>query len=273
MRRYLDLLRRVLADGFDRPPARPGQPGTRSVFGHQLRFDLAAGFPLVTTKELPFRKIAGELLWHLSGSTNVRDLHAADIHVWDAWADDETGDLGPIYGAQWRRWPAAGGSGSGGADAIDQIERVVREIRRNPNSRRLLVSAWNVADLPRMALAPCHFAFQFWVGGGRLSCHVYQRSADVFIGLPWNIAQYALLTLMVAQVCELRPGELVHTLGDAHLYRPHFELAKVQLGRRPRRVPAVRLDADVRALDAFTPDHFTLLGYRPHPRITARVAV
>ena len=273
MQQYLDLLRRVLAEGVDRPPARVGQPGTRSVFGHQLRFDLAAGFPLVTTKELPFPKIAGELLWHLSGSTNVRDLHAAGIRVWDAWADDESGDLGPIYGAQWRRWPAAGGSGSGGAGTIDQIKRVVREIRRNPSSRRLLVSAWNVADLPRMALAPCHMAFQFWIADGRLSCQVYQRSADVFIGLPWNIAQYALLTMMVAQVCELRLGELVHTLGDAHLYRPHVELAKAQLGRSPHRLPTVRLDPSVRSLDAFTPDHITLLGYRAHPRIRARVAV
>jgi thymidylate synthase len=273
VRQYLDLLRRVLTDGVDRPPARPGQPGTRAVFGHQLRFDLPAGFPLVTTKELPFRKIAGELLWHLSGSTNVRDLHAADIHVWDAWADGETGDLGPIYGAQWRRWPAAGGTGRGGASTIDQIERVVREIRRNPSSRRLLVSAWNVADLPRMALAPCHFAYQFWVGSGTLSCQVYQRSADVFIGLPWNIAQYALLTMMVAQVCELRPGVLVHTLGDAHLYRPHVALAKAQLRRRPHRLPTVTIEPNVRALGAFTPDHFTLLGYRAHPRIRAHVAV
>jgi thymidylate synthase len=243
--------------------------GTRSVFGAQLRFDLARGFPLLTTKRLPITSIVHELLWMLAGETNVHSLNAHGVRIWDAWAGPD-GDLGPAYGAQWRRWPAAGGQG---ADVIDQIAWVVEEIRRHPHSRRLVVSAWNVADLERMALPPCHLAFQFWVADGRLSCQVYQRSADVFIGLPWNIASYALLTLMVAQVCDLRPGELVHTLGDAHLYHTHVEQARLQLTRQPFPLPKMRLNPRVRCLFEFTGQDFTLAGYRAHPHIKADVAV
>jgi thymidylate synthase len=260
---YLDLLRRVLEHGAPKDD-RTGT-GTLSVFGPQLRFDLAAGFPVVTTERLPVRTIIRELLWMLSGSTNVRDLHKHGVHIWDPWVDAD-GDLGPVYGAQWRRWPDTG------AGVIDQLDRVIAEIKRNPSSRRLLVSAWNVADVPLMALPPCHFAFQFWVAGGRLSCQVYQRSADVFIGLPLNIASYALLTLMVAQVCDLRPGELVHTLGDAHLYRRHLEPARLQLGRRPYPLPAMRLNHGVRSLFDFAAEDLTLAEYRAHPRIRTAVA-
>jgi thymidylate synthase len=236
------------------------------VFGHQLRLDLAAGFPLLTTKRLPIKAIIHELLWMLSGDTTLEYLHEHDVHIWDPWADED-GALGPVYGAQWRRWPDNGGY------VIDQIEWLVGEIRRNPSSRRLLVSAWNVADLKAMALPPCSFAFQFFVAGGRLSCQVYQRSADVFIGLPWNVATYALLTTMVAQVCDLRPGELVHTLGDTHLYRNHLAQARLQLARTPYSLPTMKLNPRVRSIFDFTCGDFTLSDYRAHPHIRADVAV
>jgi thymidylate synthase len=267
MQPYLDLLRHVLERGVPKDD-RTGT-GTLAVFGEQLRFDLATGFPLVTTKRMPFTSIVHELLWMLAGDTNVRSLHAHSVHIWDPWAD-EHGDLGPIYGAQWRRWPQ---TRSASAPAVDQLAEVVQEIRRNPHSRRLLVSAWNVADLPLMALPPCHIAFQFWVAGGRLSCQVYQRSADVFIGLPWNIASYALLTMMVAHVCDLAPGELVHTLGDTHLYRTHLERARQQLARHPLPLPSVRLNPRVRSLFDFTCGDIVLTGYQAHPRIKVAVAV
>lgn len=264
MEPYLDLVRHVLANGVPKED-RTGT-GTLSVFGAHLRIDLAAGFPLVTTKRMPFTAIVHELLWMLAGETNVRALHARGVHIWDPWADAD-GELGPIYGAQWRHW------NDHGAGVIDQLEWVVEQIRRNPSSRRLLVSAWNVADLPEMALPPCHFALQFWVAGGRLSCQVYQRSADVFIGLPWNIASYALLTLMVAHVRDLRPGELVFALGDAHLYRTHVEAAQLQLSRAPFPLPSVRLDPRVTSLFDFACEDITLAGYRAHHRLSVPVAV
>jgi len=264
MKAYLDLLRHVLEKGCDRGD-RTGT-GTRSVFGWQMRFDLAAGFPLLTTKKLHTRSILHELLWFLRGETNVRPLQAAGVRIWDAWAGED-GELGPVYGRQWRAWPTPDGG------HVDQIAEVVERIRHEPESRRLLVTAWNPADVPRMALPPCHVVFQFYVGGGRLSCQLYQRSADLFLGLPFNIASYALLTLMVAQVTDLEPGELVHTLGDAHLYRNHFEQAQRQLAREPRALPRMRLDPSVRSLLDFRYEHFTLEGYDPHPHIPAPVAV
>ena len=267
MKQYLDLVRHVLDRGEDRAD-RTGT-GTRCIFGHQLRFNLNNGFPLVTTKRLPFRTIVHELLWMLSGSTSVCDLHQHGVRIWDPWADED-GSLGPIYGAQWRRWPSTRDNGAG---HIDQIERVVREIRTNPCSRRLLVSAWNVADLERMSLPPCHVLFQFHVAGGRLSCQVYQRSADVFIGLPFNIASYALLTTMVAQVCGLAPGELVHTLGDAHLYRTHLPAARTLVRRDPFPPPRVSLNPHVRSLFDFTCEDVVLHDYRAHPHIAVPVAV
>jgi thymidylate synthase len=264
MRQYLDLLRHILDHG--RPKDDRTGTGTLSVFGYQLRFDLAEGFPLVTTKKLHVRSIIYELLWFLRGETNVRYLNEHGVSIWNEWADPE-GELGPIYGYQWRSWPTPDGG------HIDQIGRVVDEIRSNPSSRRLIVSAWNVADIPRMALAPCHALFQFYVADGRLSCLLYQRSADVFLGVPFNIASYALLTLMMAQVTDLAPGELVHVLGDAHLYRNHLEQARLQLGREPRALPTMRLDPRVRSLFAFRFEDFTLEGYAPHPHIPAPVAV
>jgi thymidylate synthase len=264
MEAYLELLRKVLAQGL-RKDDRTGT-GTLSLFGYQMRFDLGAGFPLLTTKKVHLRSIVHELLWFLSGSTNVRALQARGVTIWDEWAD-EAGELGPIYGRQWRSWPAPDGG------AIDQIERVIEQIRRDPDSRRHLVSAWNVADLPAMKLAPCHALFQFYVGRGTLSCQLYQRSADVFLGLPFNIASYALLTAMVAQVCGLAPGELIHTLGDAHLYLNHLEQAEIQLARAPRPLPEMRLNPRVASIFDFQYEDCTLFGYDPHPAIRAPIAV
>jgi thymidylate synthase len=264
MRPYLDLLERVLEDGVKKDD-RTGT-GTLSVFGHQLRFDLADGFPLVTTKKLHLKSIVHELLWFLAGDTNVKYLREHGVTIWDEWAD-ANGELGPVYGKQWRSWPAQDG------DTIDQIKEVISEIRTNPSSRRLIVSAWNPADLPKMALAPCHCLFQFWVGDGRLSCQLYQRSADVFLGVPFNIASYALLTQMVAQVTGLVPGEFVHTLGDAHLYLTHLEQARLQLTRKPRGLPSLKLNPAIRDLFAFRYGDIAFEAYDPHPAIPAKVAV
>jgi len=264
MKQYLELLRHVLEHG--QPKADRTGTGTLSVFGHQSRYGLAAGFPLVTTKKLHLKSIIHELLWFLRGETNVRSLQAAGVRIWDEWAD-ERGDLGPIYGSQWRSWPAPDGS------QIDQLSQVVDEIRTTPDSRRLIVSAWNVAELDRMALAPCHTLFQFYVADGRLSCQLYQRSADLFLGVPFNIASYSLLTMMIAQVTGLTPGEFIHTLGDAHIYQNHLEQVRLQLSRDPRPLPTMRLNPDVRSLFDFRYEDFTLEGYDPHPHIRAPVAV
>src|SRR5271166_278315 len=264
MQAYLDLLRTVRDHGVKRGD-RTGT-GTLGLFGHQLRFDLSRGFPLVTTKKLHVKSIVHELLWFLSGDTNTGYLKAHGVSIWDEWAD-ERGNLGPIYGAQWRSWPAHGGG------AIDQIAGVERSLKSDPHSRRHIVTAWNPADLSSMALAPCHCLFQFYAAGGRLSCQLYQRSADVFLGVPFNIASYALLTLMVAQVTGLEPGEFVHTLGDAHLYLDHLEQAKLQLTRSPRRLPKMLLNPAVTDLLAFRYEDFVLEGYDPHPHIRAKVAV
>jgi thymidylate synthase len=264
MEQYLELMRRVRDHGI-RKEDRTGT-GTLSVFGHQMRFNLADGFPLVTTKKLHLRSIIHELLWFLKGDTNVRYLHDNDVTIWDEWAG-AGGELGPIYGYQWRSWPAPDGR------HIDQIGQVLDQIRNNPDSRRIIVSAWNVADIDAMALPPCHAFFQFYVAGGRLSCQLYQRSADVFLGVPFNIASYALLLQMVAQVTGLEPGDFVHTFGDAHLYLNHLEQADLQLSRRPHTLPLMRLNPDVTDLYAFTYDDFELQGYDPHPHIKAPVAV
>jgi thymidylate synthase len=264
MIQYLDLLNHVLEHG--RPKDDRTGTGTLSVFGSQMRFDLSRGFPLVTTKKLHIKSIVHELLWFLRGDTNVRYLNEHGVSIWDEWADAE-GELGPIYGFQWRSWPVPGGG------SIDQIADVVRQIRENPSSRRLIVSAWNVADIPRMALAPCHALFQFYVADGRLSCQLYQRSADIFLGVPFNIASYALLTLMVAQVTDLEPGEFVQTFGDLHLYRNHVEQARLQLTREPRALPRMRLNPAVRSLFDFRFEDVGLEGYLPHPHIPAPVAV
>ena len=264
MRQYLDLMRHVLEHGA-RKSDRTGT-GTLSIFGAQLRFDLASGFPLLTTKKVHLKSIVHELLWFLQGDTNVRYLREHGVTIWDEWADAE-GDLGPVYGYQWRSWPAADGR------HIDQIGQVLETLRQNPDSRRLIVSAWNVGDLDRMALMPCHAFFQFYVAEGRLSCQMYQRSADLFLGVPFNIASYALLTLMVAQVCGFRPGEFVHTFGDTHLYSNHLDQAREQLSRTPRRAPVMRLNPAVTSLFDFRYDDFTLEGYDPHPAIRAPVAV
>lgn len=264
MRPYLDLMQHVLSTGT-RKGDRTGT-GTLSVFGYQMRFDLEAGFPLVTTKKVHLKSIIHELLWFLRGDSNVRYLREHGVSIWDEWADEQ-GELGPIYGVQWRSWPAADGR------QIDQIGELVREIRENPNSRRLIVSAWNVGELDRMALPPCHAFFQFYVADGRLSCQLYQRSADIFLGVPFNIASYALLTQMLAQVTGLRPGEFIHTLGDAHLYANHLEQAALQLQRTPRPLPVMRLNPDVQSLFDFRYEDFELLNYDPHPAIRAAVAV
>ena len=264
MRQYLDLLGHILERGVEKGD-RTGT-GTLSVFGYQMRFDLAQGFPLLTTKKLHLRSIIHELLWFLSGDTNVGYLHEHGVTIWDEWAD-ENGDLGPIYGRQWRSWPTPDGG------KIDQIASVVDQIRRNPDSRRHIVSAWNVADLDKMKLSPCHALFQFWVGRGRLSCQLYQRSADVFLGVPFNIASYALLTLMVARACDLEPGDFVHTLGDAHLYSNHLEQARLQLTREPRPLPSMELSPGVKSLFDYKFEDFRLAGYDPHPGIKAPIAV
>ncbi len=240
--------------------------GTLSVFGAQLRFDLDAGFPLLTTKKVHLKSIIHELLWFLQGDTNTRYLRENGVSIWDAWADAE-GNLGPVYGYQWRSWPAPDGR------HIDQISQVLEQLRENPDSRRMIVSAWNVADLDQMALMPCHAFFQFYVAGGKLSCQVYQRSADLFLGVPFNIASYAVLTMMVAQVCGLRPGDLVHTFGDTHLYMNHLDQAREQLSRAPRNLPVMRLNPEVKTLFEFKYEDFTLAGYEPHPAIKATVAV
>jgi thymidylate synthase len=280
VRQYLDLLRRILDEGRDRED-RTGT-GTRGVFGHQMRFDLRAGFPLLTTKKLHLRSILHELLWFLRGETHVESLQAEGVRIWDEWATAEqtarfgrkAGDLGPVYGHQWRNF---GGTplpdGSFARDGVDQIARVIDQIRKNPNSRRLIVSGWNPEEADQVALPPCHTLFQFYVQDGELSCQLYQRSGDVFLGVPFNIASYALLTLMIAHVSDLRPGDFVHTLGDAHLYKNHLEQTRLQLEREPRPLPTMRLDPSVRELFAFRAEHFTLDGYDPHPHIKAEVSV
>ena len=264
MRQYLDLMRHVMHHGA-RKDDRTGT-GTLSVFGYQMRFDLSQGFPLLTTKKVHTKSIIYELLWFLRGDTNIRYLKEHGVSIWDEWAD-ENGELGPIYGHQWRSWPAPDGR------QIDQISQVVRDIRANPDSRRLIVSAWNVAEIERMALPPCHLLFQFYVAQGRLSCQLYQRSADIFLGVPFNIASYALLTMMMAQATGLKPGEFVHTLGDAHLYLNHLEQAQTQIAREPRPLPAMRLNPEKTSLFDFDYDDFELLNYDPHPAIKAPVAV
>ena len=264
MKTYLDLLRHVRTHGT-RKGDRTGT-GTLSIFGAQMRFDLAKGFPLLTTKKIHLKSVIYELLWFLQGATNVRWLQEHGVTIWDEWADAQ-GELGPVYGYQWRSWPAPDGR------HIDQVSDVLRQIRSNPDSRRLMVSAWNVADIPKMALAPCHAMFQFYVAEGKLSCQMYQRSADMFLGVPFNIASYALLTMMVAQVTGLAPGEFVHTLGDAHLYLNHLEQADEQLSRTPRALPVMKLNPEVKDLFAFRYEDFALEGYDPYPAIRAPIAV
>jgi len=264
MKQYHDLLAHILQNG--RPKGDRTGTGTLSVFGYQMRFDLSEGFPLVTTKKLHLRSIIHELLWFLRGETNVQYLRENGVSIWDEWAD-ANGELGPVYGRQWRNWPLPGGG------HVDQITELLAQIRNNPDSRRLMVSAWNVAEIPQMALAPCHALFQFHVQDRRLSCQLYQRSADVFLGVPFNIASYALLTLMIAQVCDLEPGDFVHTFGDAHLYSNHLEQARLQLTRSPYALPRMRLDPSVNDLFGFRYEHFTLEGYEAHPHISAPVAV
>ncbi len=264
MRQYLDLLRHVLDNGT-RKADRTGT-GTISVFGYQMRFDLAEGFPLLTTKKVHLRSIVHELLWFLRGDTNVRYLHDNGVSIWDEWADED-GELGPVYGYQWRSWPTADGR------HVDQIAQVIEQLRTNPDSRRIIVSAWNVGELERMKLPPCHAFFQFYVADGKLSCQLYQRSADIFLGVPFNIASYALLTRMMAQVTGLQPGDFVHTLGDAHIYLNHLEQVELQLSREPRDLPTMCLNPVVTDLFAFRYEDFSLEGYDPHPAIKAPVAV
>jgi thymidylate synthase len=264
MQQYLDLMQRILDQGVKKGD-RTGT-GTLSVFGHQMRFNLQDGFPALTTKKLHLKSIIYELLWFLQGETNVRPLQENGVSIWNAWAD-ESGELGPVYGAQWRSWKSADGK------VIDQISRAVEQIKTQPDSRRILVSAWNVGELEKMALPPCHLLFQFYVAGGKLSCQLYQRSADVFLGVPFNIASYALLTLMVAQVCDLEPGDFVHTLGDTHLYLDHLEKAKLQLSRKPYPLPKMVLNPDVSSIFEFSYGDFDLQNYQSHPHIKARVSV
>lgn len=264
MRQYLDLMQHILNHGVPKND-RTGT-GTLSIFGHQLRFDLNAGFPLLTTKKIHLKSVIHELLWFLKGETNIQYLKDNNVTIWDEWADKK-GDLGPVYGYQWRSWPAPDGR------HIDQIAKIIGEIRRNPDSRRLLVSAWNVADLDKMALLPCHAFFQFYVAQNRLSCQLYQRSADVFLGVPFNIASYALLTLIMAQVCKLKPGEFVHTFGDAHLYLNHVEQAREQLSRQPKKLPVMNINPAVKNIFEFKYEDFSLEGYEPHPSIKAPIAV
>ncbi len=264
MHQYQTLLRHVFSHGTDKSD-RTGT-GTRSVFGYQMRFDLSDGFPLLTTKKLHLRSIIHELLWFLRGDTNIQYLKDHQVSIWDEWAD-ENGDLGPVYGYQWRSWQAPNGQ------SIDQISNIIQQIKNNPDSRRLIVSAWNPAQVDDMALPPCHALFQFYVADGKLSCQLYQRSADIFLGVPFNIASYALLTMMMAQVCDLQVGEFIHTLGDAHIYSNHFEQAKLQLTREPRRLPEMRINPEIKDLFAFQFEDFELVDYDPHPHIKAQVAV
>jgi thymidylate synthase len=264
MQQYLDLLQFLLDKGH--PKTDRTGTGTLSTFGYQMRFDLAEGFPLVTTKKVHVKSIVFELLWFLRGETNIRYLKENGVSIWDEWAD-EHGELGPVYGKQWRSWEGAAGK------TVDQISQVISQIRKTPDSRRLIVSAWNVSDLPDMALMPCHTLFQFYVAGGKLSCQLYQRSADSFLGVPFNIASYALLTLMVAQVCGLEPGEFIHTFGDLHLYNNHMEQARLQLSRKPFPLPQMKLNPDVKDIFGFRYEDFTLLNYQSHPPIKAPVAV
>jgi len=264
MRQYLDLMKHVLEQGAKKHD-RTGT-GTLSVFGHQMRFNLAEGFPLLTTKKLHIKSIVYELLWFLRGDTNVKYLQEHGVNIWNEWAR-ENGELGPVYGAQWRSWKTPDGR------AIDQISQVIDQIKSNPDSRRLIVNAWNVGEIPSMALPPCHLLFQFYVADGKLSCQLYQRSADIFLGLPFNIASYSLLTMMVAQVCDLEPGEFIITLGDAHLYSNHFEQTRLQLSREPLQLPQMRINRSVRSIFEFDYDDFELAGYEAHPHIKAEVAV
>jgi thymidylate synthase len=264
MKQYLELVQHILDKGVNKGD-RTGT-GTRSIFGYQMRFDLAAGFPALTTKKLHMKSVIYELLWFLSGNTNVKWLQERGVTIWDEWAD-ERGDLGPVYGHQWRSWPAPDGA------TIDQMSAVIDQIRKNPDSRRLIVSAWNVAEVDKMKLPPCHALFQFYVANGRLSCQLYQRSADVFLGVPFNIASYALLTMMVAQVCNLEPGEFIHTLGDAHLYANHLEQARLQLTRTPRPLPQLQLNRERHSIYDFHYEDFQLQGYDPYPVIKAPIAV
>jgi thymidylate synthase len=264
MRTYLNVLEHVLQHGT-RKEDRTGT-GTLSVFGYQMRFDLSEGFPLVTTKKVHLRSIIHELLWFLKGDTNIRYLKENGVSIWDEWAD-ENGNLGPVYGSQWRSWRGADGV------VVDQIQQVVEQIKKNPDSRRLIVSAWNVAEIPNMKLPPCHAFFQFYVADGKLSCQLYQRSADLFLGVPFNIASYALLTMMMAQVTGLKPGEFVHTLGDAHLYLNHLDQTREQLSREPRALPKMKINPDVKSIFDFKFEDFELVGYDPHPAIKAPVAV
>lgn len=264
MKQYLDLLNRIMTEGTQKGD-RTGT-GTMSVFGHQMRFDMEEGFPLLTTKKLHLKSIIHELLWFLSGDTNVKYLQDNGVRIWNEWADPD-GNLGHIYGYQWRSWPAYDGG------FIDQVSEAVEAIKHNPDSRRIIVSAWNVADIKNMNLPPCHALFQFYVADGRLSLQLYQRSADCFLGVPFNIASYALLLMMTAQVCGLRPGDFVHTLGDAHLYNDHLEQARMQVSRQPRPLPVMTLNPDVRDLFSFRYEDFTLSGYDPHPHIAAKVSV
>jgi len=264
MNQYHDLLERILSDGAEKTD-RTGT-GTLSVFGHQMRFNLASGFPMLTTKKLHLKSIVHELLWFLAGDTNIKYLNDNGVRIWDEWAD-ENGNLGPVYGSQWRSWPAQDGG------TIDQISNLIEMIRKSPDSRRLIVSAWNPAEVDKMALPPCHCLFQFYVANGKLSCQLYQRSADVFLGVPFNIASYALLTMMVAQVTGLKPGDFVHSLGDAHLYSNHLEQARLQLTRPTRPLPAMKINPDVKDIFSFRYEDFTLENYDPHPHIKAEVAV
>jgi len=264
MQQYLDLLQHIIDHGVEKGD-RTGT-GTLSCFGYQMRFDLQKGFPLVTTKKLHLKSIIYELLWFLQGDTNIGYLKEHGVRIWDEWAD-ENGELGPVYGKQWRSWEGADGR------TVDQISEVIGQIRKNPDSRRLIVSAWNVAELPEMALSPCHALFQFYVAGGKLSCQLYQRSADVFLGVPFNIASYALLTLMVAQVCSLEPGEFIHSFGDVHLYKNHLEQARLQLTRKPYPLPAMKLNAEVKDIFSFRYEDFSIEDYQYHPHIKAPVAV
>jgi len=264
MQQYLDLMKKILNFGIEKGD-RTGT-GTHSLFGYQMRFNLQEGFPLLTTKKLHLKSIIYELLWILKGETNIRSLQENGVNIWNEWAD-ETGELGPVYGAQWRSWKAPDGR------VIDQISQAVEQIKKDPDSRRILVSAWNVGELEKMALAPCHLLFQFYVAGGRLSCQLYQRSADVFLGVPFNIASYGLLTMMVAQVCDLDPGDFVHTLGDAHLYLDHLEKAQLQLTRKPYPLPQMKINPDISSIFSFTYDDFVLKNYQAHPHIKARVSI